>query len=93
MSLGTPDERKGRPLPHILEWLTGKADLMRTIRMALKNLVSRPSRTLLTMFGIVLGVAVIIAVSITNETTMGFVERGFSRSLRQLGPDGDELDR
>ena len=45
--------------------------------MALKNLVARPSRTLLRMFGIVLGVAVIIAVSITNESTIGSLNAVF----------------
>ena len=50
---------------------------MRTLRMAAKNLVARPSRTVLTMFGIILGVSVIIAVSITNESTVGSLNAVF----------------
>ena len=38
--------------------------------MAWRSLIARPTRTLLTMFGIVLGVSVILAVSITNESTL-----------------------
>jgi ABC-type lipoprotein release transport system permease subunit len=41
-----------------------------TLRMALRSLRARPSRTLLTVSGIVLGVAVILAVSIANASTM-----------------------
>ena len=43
---------------------------MRALLMGLRNLVARPTRTLLTLFGIVLGVSVIIAVSITNDSTL-----------------------
>ena len=39
--------------------------------MAVKNLVSRPSRTMLTMFGVIIGVTVIIAISIANEGAIG----------------------
>jgi putative ABC transport system permease protein len=35
--------------------------------MAVKNLLARPARTTLTMFGVVIGVTVIIAISIANE--------------------------
>jgi len=38
--------------------------------MALRSLRARPSRTLLTMFGIVMGVAVILAISVANATTI-----------------------
>lgn len=41
-----------------------------TLRMALRSLWARPSRTLLTVAGIVLGVAVILAISITNLSTL-----------------------
>ena len=34
---------------------------MRTLMMGFRNLIARPTRTLLTMFGIILGVSVIIA--------------------------------
>ena len=44
--------------------------MIQAARMAFRSLVARPTRTLLTMFGIVLGVAVILAVSITNESTL-----------------------
>jgi hypothetical protein len=38
--------------------------------MAIRSLGARPSRMLLTIMGIVLGVAVILAISITNLITM-----------------------
>jgi hypothetical protein len=40
--------------------------LIRTLQMAAKNLLARPSRTTLTMLGIIIGVTVIIAISIAN---------------------------
>ena len=42
--------------------------MTRTVGMAVRNLLARPARTLLTLFGILLGVSVIIAVSITPNT-------------------------
>ena len=45
--------------------------------MAFRNLFARPTRTLLTMFGIILGVSVIIAVSITNDSTIGSLSSVF----------------
>jgi len=41
-----------------------------TLKMALRSLRARPMRTLLTIGGIVLGVAVILAVSIANASTL-----------------------
>jgi hypothetical protein len=41
-----------------------------TVSMAIRSLGTRPSHTLLTITGIVLGVAVILAISITNLSTM-----------------------
>ncbi|MFN2218607.1 MAG: FtsX-like permease family protein [Anaerolineae bacterium] len=49
-----------------------------TISMALRSLLARPSRTLLTLGGIVLGVAVILAISITNQSTLDSVTNIFS---------------
>ncbi|MFN2243103.1 MAG: peptide ABC transporter permease, partial [Anaerolineae bacterium] len=49
-----------------------------TISMALGSLLARPSRTLLTLGGIVLGVAVILAISITNQSTLDSVTNIFS---------------
>lgn len=45
--------------------------------LALRSLRARPSRTLLTTFGIVLGVSVIVAISITNAGTLESIERLF----------------
>jgi putative ABC transport system permease protein len=45
--------------------------------MAASGLLARPARTVLTMFGIVLGVSVIIAVSITNESTLASLNTVF----------------
>jgi len=44
--------------------------VVRTPRMAMRSLLARPSRTLLTAFGIILGVSVVVAVSITNHSTL-----------------------
>ncbi len=49
-----------------------------TLAMALGSLRARPSRTLLTIAGIVLGVAVILAISITNLSTMESLTSVFS---------------
>ena len=40
------------------------------LRLAVRTLLARPSRTLLTLIGIVLGVAVILAIRITNLRTV-----------------------
>ena len=45
--------------------------------LAFRNLVKRRSRTLLTVAGIVLGVAVVLAVSITNTSTLASIRRIF----------------
>ena len=52
-------------------------ELLRTLRTAVRNLVARPSRTTLTMFGIIIGVSLIIAVSITNESTIASLDDVF----------------
>ena len=48
--------------------------------LALRSLRARPSRTLLTMFGVVLGVAVILAISITNLSTLDSIHTIFDEA-------------
>ena len=47
---------------------------MRTMHMALKNLMARPSRTTLTMFWVFIGATVIITISIANEGAIGALD-------------------
>ena len=54
--------------------------MARAPSLALRSLRARPSRTLLTTFGIVLGVAVILAISITNLSTLDSINRLFSEA-------------
>ena len=49
-------------------------------RFAFRNMWSRKSRTLLTILGIVLGVAVVLAISITNESTLTSIRRIFDEA-------------
>ena len=51
-----------------------------TPSLALRSLGARPSRTLLTLFGIVLGVSVILAISITNLSTIDSITAIFSQA-------------
>jgi putative ABC transport system permease protein len=48
------------------------------LRYSLRSLRTRPSRMLLSTFGIMLGVATILAISITNQTALESVKRLFS---------------
>lgn len=48
--------------------------------LAFRSLWARPSRTLLTLFAIVLGVAVILAISVTNLSTLNAVTTLFSEA-------------
>jgi putative ABC transport system permease protein len=48
--------------------------------LALRSLRARPARTLLTTFGVALGVAVILAISISNKSTLEAVTAVFSES-------------
>jgi putative ABC transport system permease protein len=48
--------------------------------LAFRNLSNRKSRTLLTATGIVLGVAVVLAISITNESTLASIRRIFDEA-------------
>ncbi|MBU0704538.1 MAG: ABC transporter permease [Chloroflexi bacterium] len=52
--------------------------MTRTPSLALRSLRARPSRTLLTTSGIVLGVAVILAISVTNRSTLDSLKSVFS---------------
>jgi ABC-type antimicrobial peptide transport system permease subunit len=52
----------------------------RSPSLPLRSLRARPSRTLFTAFGIVLGVAVILAISITNLSTLDSISRLFSEA-------------
>ena len=51
-----------------------------TPSLALRSLLARPSRTLFTTFGIVLGVAVILAISITNLSTLESITTLFNEA-------------
>jgi putative ABC transport system permease protein len=51
-----------------------------TVRLVIRSLRARPSRTLLTTFGIVLGVAVILAIDITNHSALESVTSLFSEA-------------
>lgn len=48
--------------------------------LTVRSLRSRPSRTMLTAFGIVLGVAVILAIHITNRTTLESISAVFTQA-------------
>jgi putative ABC transport system permease protein len=48
--------------------------------LALRNLRSRPIRTVLTALGIMLGVAVVLAVSITNDSTLASIRHIFDEA-------------
>src|SRR5512136_1295526 len=48
--------------------------------LAFRNLWQRKTRTLLTLFGIALGVAFVLAVSITNTSTRGSLEAFFAQA-------------
>ena len=51
--------------------------------LALRNMRTRLGRTLLTLMGIVLGVAVVLAVQITNDSTLASIRRVFDRAAGQ----------
>lgn len=50
------------------------------MRFAFRNMWSRKSRTTLTVIGIVLGVAVVLAISITNDSTLASIRRIFDEA-------------
>src|SRR3990170_4380354 len=49
-------------------------------RLALRNLAARKTRTILTTLGIAVGVAVILAISITNESTLSSINTIFDEA-------------
>ncbi len=57
-----------------------QSSMLRMAVFALRSLKARLSRTLLTAFGIVLGVAVILAISITNQSTLDSILTVFSEA-------------
>lgn len=54
--------------------------MARNPSLVLRSLIARPSRTILTTFGIVLGVAVILAIRITNQSTLQSLTSLFSET-------------
>jgi putative ABC transport system permease protein len=54
--------------------------MFRISLLAFRSLWTRPSRTLLTLFAIVLGVAVILAISVTNLSTLDAITTLFSEA-------------
>ena len=52
----------------------------RIVVLAFRSLWTRPSRTLLTLFAIILGVAVILAISVTNLSTLDAITALFSEA-------------
>ncbi len=50
------------------------------IKLALRNLTTRKLRTLLTISGIVLGVAVVLAINITNDSTLASIRTVFNEA-------------
>lgn len=51
--------------------------------LARRSMRSRPGRTLLTLLGIVLGVAVVLAIQVTNTTTIDSLRQVFDRAAGQ----------
>ncbi|MGH9203463.1 MAG: hypothetical protein ACRD2A_19750, partial [Vicinamibacterales bacterium] len=48
--------------------------------LAFRNLTTRKTRTLLTTLGIILGVAVILAISVTNQSTLASINTIFDEA-------------
>ncbi|MBN1667567.1 MAG: ABC transporter permease, partial [Anaerolineales bacterium] len=53
------------------------------LTLALRNMRTRLGRTLLTLLGIVLGVAVVLAIQITNQSTLDSIRQVFDRAAGQ----------
>lgn len=51
--------------------------------LALRNMRTRIGRTLLTLMGIVLGVAVVLAIQVTNQSTLDSINQVFDRAAGQ----------
>jgi putative ABC transport system permease protein len=58
----------------------GFVSLRRTVSLAVGSLRARPLRTALTTFGVILGVAVILAISTTNVSTLAALTDVFSQA-------------
>ena len=56
------------------------ATLSNLYGLALRNLWTRKTRTLLTALGIVLGVAVILAINIANSSTLASINKIFDEA-------------
>lgn len=54
--------------------------MFRAPLLAFRSLLARPSRTLFTLLGVVLGVAVILAISITNLSTLDSITTLFNEA-------------
>ena len=68
--------------------------------LAFRNMRTRLGRTLLTLTGIVLGVAVVLAIQVTNRSTLDSIRRVFDRAAGRASllvvpasQGGDELDQ
>jgi putative ABC transport system permease protein len=64
-------------LTPLVHWST---NLRRALSLAIRSLRARPLRTILTIFGVVLGVAVILAISTTNLSTLDAITAVFSQA-------------
>lgn len=83
-----------------LKWLPWKTDVLTRLpwllplSIGLHNLSNRIGRTLLTTLGIILGVAVVLAVDITNQSTLASIhltlERAIGKAELQVVPWGDK---
>ncbi len=60
-----------------------RSPLFAPFALALRNMRTRLGRTLLTTAGISLGVAVVLAIQITNESTLASINRVFDRAAGQ----------
>jgi putative ABC transport system permease protein len=58
----------------------GFISLLRLFSLAMRSLRARPLRTALTTFGVILGVAVILAISETNASTLAALTQVFSQA-------------
>ena len=90
--------RAGQESFFIARWMTG---VRKTASLAIRSLRARPLRTTLTMFGVMLGVAVILAISTTNLSTLEAITAIFSQTsgkahlavnLSKVGTDGFPSD-
>ncbi len=73
--------------------------LLTPLFLARRNLRARRWRTLLTLLGIVLGVAVVLAIQVTNESTLDSLRQTFNRATGQASllvvpanPGAERLD-